>query len=100
MKFTDKDKEYILKCYSGETAQMEQDLPQIERAADASATEYELLNSDGSLNRRISRVGAIRLLGRERWISGIVRSAFHLTAMRQLDDGRIIYFDSHLLFRN
>ena len=47
MKFTDKDKEYILKCYSGETAQMEQDLPQIERAADASATEYELLNSDG-----------------------------------------------------
>ena len=88
---TDADKEQVLKCYGGNHAQAAEDMPQIERTA--RKARYELLKSDGSLLRSIARHGAIRLLGREKWICGIVRAAFHWTAMRELEDGRMVYFE-------
>lgn len=56
-------------------------------------TTYEL---DGEA---ISREQAIAILGRETYLSGISRSAFHYTTARKTDDGRTVYFDSTKLFR-
>ena len=69
------------------------DFPQIEEALDKRKTTYELDR------QTITREQAISLLGREAYISGISRSAFHYTAARRLDDGRSILFDSSNLFR-
>ena len=99
MKFTKKDKEYILHLYGGIQKTVDEDIGQIEAAADV--TEYYVMDKSHDDNKRkISRLGAIRLLGREGWISGLVRSAFHWTAMRETKDGnRYVSFDSRKLFR-
>ena len=64
-------------------------------------TKYELTDADGRETiRRISRKEAIELLGRETWLSGLDRSAFHWSAMRQTkDDKGYVYFDSSKLFK-
>ena len=76
-----------------------EDFPQIEEAADC--TEYTLCDGEGrSAIRRITRRQAEARLGREAWVSGLSRSAFHTTAMRQTKDGQnYILFDSSALFR-
>lgn len=91
MEFTDADKAYFLKQYGNEKA-FQEDLPYLMIWADR--TRYELLKEDGSLDKRITRATAIRLLGREGWLSGILRSTFHWTAMRNLPNGKMVYFDS------
>lgn len=88
MKLTRKDKELLFSW--GYT---EQDFPQIEEATHSTKTKYEL---DGN---PIDRAEVIRLLGRKAYLSGIARSAFHWSAMRETDDGRTIGFDSSRLFR-
>lgn len=105
MKLTDTDKKYLLeKIYGGIKQTFEEDLPQIEEAADV--TKYSLIkykedNWRGKYDeKRISKTEAIRILGREGWLSGLSRSAFHWMATRELDDNRSqVYFDSSKLFK-
>lgn len=59
------------------------DFPQIEAALLAKSTKYTL---DG---HTISQAAAIALLGREQFLSGISRSAFHATAARKQKLGKL-----------
>lgn len=93
MKLTNNDKAYLLSINESE-----QYFPQIEEAMEV--TKYELTDADGKETiRRITRKEAIDLLGREAWLKGLDRSAFHWTAMRQTSDGKnYVLFDSSKLF--
>lgn len=82
-KLTTEEKEHLLA-----DGHSEDDLVQIQKAANAYKTTYEI---DG---RRINRDEAIALLGRENFISGLARSAFHWTAARDTLNGETITFDS------
>ena len=98
MKFTKKDRETILRCYGGDEKKVEEDISQIELAADL--TKYEVERNRGSDTwRPISQERAIRLLGRVGWVSGLVRSAFHGTSCPVSRDGRPVFFDSNSVFR-
>ena len=46
----------------------------------------------------ITRDEAVTRLGRLDYLSGIARSAFHFTAIRITEDGKVILFDSSRLF--
>ena len=71
----------------------EHDLPQIENALHASRTTYSL---DGE---PITRAQALHLLGRESYLAGISRSAFHFTAVQSTENGKTVGFDSYKLFQ-
>ena len=88
MQLTQKDKRLLLSWQFEE-----KDFAQIEGALSGTNTKYSV---DG---RRISRQKAIELLGREVYLSGIARSAFHYTSVRQARTGERVMFDSHNLFR-
>lgn len=94
MKLTKSDKQYLLSINESE-----QYFPQIEAAMET--TKYELTDADGRQTiRSLTRDEAIDLLGRETWLNGLDRSAFHWTAMRQTKDGQnYILFDSSKLFK-
>ena len=94
MELTKEDKAYLLSINESE-----QYFPQIEEAMEV--TKYELTDADGKETiRRISRKEAIDLLGRETWLNGLDRSAFHWTAMRQTKDNTgYVLFDSSKLCR-
>lgn len=94
MKMTEADKAYLRSI-----SESEQYFPQIEEAMDV--TKYELMDADGrNTIRTLTRKEAIELLGRETWLNGLDRSAFHWTAMRETKDGKnTILFDSSALFR-
>jgi hypothetical protein len=100
MKFTNNDMETLLKIYGGDKITLKEDLPQIELAADMTAYSF---GTNESNERIITRIGAIRKIGRGAWISGLVRSAFHRTAMRYVDDSDesrgYVYFDSSNIFK-
>ena len=99
MKLTDTDKQYILeKIYGGAEQTFRADLRQIEDAADVAT--YTLYDGDKS-EGRISRTKAIELCGRNGWLSGISRAAFHWTAMRDVKckPNAYVGFDAHKLFR-
>lgn len=88
MKLTKEDKEWLasLGCE-------EYDMPQIEAALHTKRTTY-------SLNGKpISRTRAIQLLGREQYLVGISRSAFHYTTAQTTESGETVYFDSYKLFK-
>jgi len=89
MKLTEKDKDLL-----SSWGYTERDFPQIEEATYSTKTKYEL---EG---KPIDREEAIRLLGRLTYLSGISRSAFHWSAARETDDGRVVLFDSSRLFKN
>ena len=97
---TNDDKKYLLeKIYGKENKKtFVEDLWQIEKAADV--TTYTLYKGDKS-DGRISRTKAIALCGREGWLSGLSRAAFHWTAMREVKGKPNLYvgFDAHKLFR-
>ncbi len=86
MKLTENDK-VLLRSWNFS----ESDIAQIEEAT--GKTVYTL---DG---RRISAKRAIELLGREAYLSGISRSAFHFSSVRLTCEGDEIFFDSSRLFR-
>ena len=69
------------------------DFPQIEAALQARNTKYTM---DG---QTISQATAIAVLGREQFLSGISRSAFHTTAAREKENGKTVFFDSSHLFK-
>lgn len=88
MKLTKADKEMLLKWGHPEC-----DFPQIEEAFKKSMTKYELGN------KPISREKALSLLGQEKYLAGIARSAFHYTAAQLTPDGQEVGFDSSNLFQ-
>lgn len=96
MKFTEEHKK-ILK----EFGYQEDDIGQIEEATNYGNTLYTLFSGNYPFKkRRISIKICIELLGIKAFLSGIGRSAFHWSAVRQVDDAYSIYFDSSNLFRS
>ena len=88
MKLSDADKNLLLNW--GHPAG---DFPQIEKALQTQFTKYSLDSQP------ISHATAIAVLGREKFLSGISRSAFHGTAARETDGGESVLFDSSRLFK-
>lgn len=87
MKITKEEKMYLERCGYGR-----KDFAQIQEATRRDKTTYEM---DGA---PITRDEAVTRLGRLDYLSGIARSAFHFTAMRITEDGKVILFDSSRLF--
>lgn len=87
MKITKEEKMYLESCGYGR-----KDLAQIREAIIRDNTTYEM---DGV---PITREEAIARLGRRDYLSGIARSAFHFTALRIAENGKVILFDSSRLF--
>ncbi len=85
MKLNKEDKELLI-----EWGYLDEDLDQIERAT--TKTVYEIND------KKISAKKAIELLGREKYLSGIGRSAFHWSATRSNDNNETVFFDSSKLF--
>ena len=110
MRLTETDKKQLI-----ENGYTKRDFAQIERAMQKSKTKYSAVNIQTGKKETISRERAIEILGRETWLSGISRSAFHGTATRDNLRGyfkpksadyvvtqmptRIVYFDSSNLFK-
>lgn len=74
----------------------EQDIAQICEAAKSKNTTYKIM---GEKDKRITAVQAIEILGREVYLSGLCRSAFHFSSVRAGVNGTQVYFDSSNLFR-
>ena len=94
MKLTNKDKE-ILRQFGDEEA----DFEQIERAIGKTTYTLWSIKNGKNVGTKITAKKAIELLGREKFLSGISRSAFHWSAGQDTDDGREICFNSSRLFR-
>lgn len=85
MKLTKMDRELLIKW-----GYREEDLNQIEEAT--TKTVYEMNG------KKISQKKALEVLGREEYLSGISRSAFHWSSARN-NNGDTVYFDSSKLFK-
>jgi len=85
MKLTNEDKDYLL-----DIGYLHKDFPQIERAG-ALTIYYHL-------GYRIGRDKVIELIGREAFLSGLARSAFHWSAVQGSAEIGYIYYNSHRLF--
>lgn len=86
------DKRFLLKI-----GYQEKDFQQIQEAMKKKVTTYELIHMEKC--NRISREQAIAVLGRECFLSGLARSAFHWTACRTTAAGESVMFDSRKLFQ-
>lgn len=78
----------------------ESDVVQIDKAVEV--TDFRLFEKGESLLKRGKKITAKKartLLGAETFLSGIGRSAFHFTSVRELPDGREVFFNSSALFR-
>lgn len=91
MKFTESDRAYLREHHH----EPDEAIRQIEAAV--SKTVYSLAIKGEST--KISRKKAIEILGREKWLSGMDRSAFHRSATYTTNDGKTVYFDSRRFFR-
>lgn len=92
MKLTDDDKKILM-----DLRYFEEDLSQIEKAT--RRTVYTISRS-GRKEENIPCLKAVELLGRETFLSGIARSAFHMTSVRDIENTNDkIYFDSEKLFK-
>ena len=88
MKLTNEDKTYLKELGYPET-----DFAQIEEAI--GKTVYTL-----NFKKQITLEKALELLGRQTFLSGISRSAFHLSAVRQIGDTDVtVDFNSSKLFK-
>ncbi len=110
MRLTETDKKQLI-----ENGHTKRDFKQIEEAMQKSKTKYEAENLLTGEVKRISREEAIQILGREAWLNGISRSAFHWDATQDNMRGyfkpksadyvvtqmptHIVYFDSSNLFK-
>lgn len=72
------------------------DMEQIELAI--SKSRYILINLMTDKKDRISEIQTRELLGNKQFLSGISRSSFHRSAVREVDKHRVVYFDSSKLF--
>lgn len=95
MKLTNKDKKYLLSI--GYT---ENDFEQIGNIT--KYTKYEMFTKgDESIVTTITQKKTIELLGRNTFLSGLGRTAFHQSAVRYNDEGTIyVVFDSSKFFNN
>lgn len=66
-----------------------EDIEQIKTAIGKTTCKYK--------DKKISANKAVELLGRETFLSGISRSAFHWNCSRE-NNGNYVYFDSRKLF--
>ena len=73
------------------------DMRQIQEAIICSR--YTDIQRDGKDEREITIKEALNKLDRKAFLSGIARSAFHYSAVRNYGDKRMIYFDSSVLFK-
>ena len=93
MKLTKADKEYLK-----DIGYAIRDFEQIEKAT--GKTTYTMVDENTGEETKINREKTIEIIGRKAYLSGISRSAFHWTSVRETDKlGVIIYFDSSRLFR-
>lgn len=92
MKLTTEEKNHLAKM-----AVKDEDIAQIEAAANV--TKYTLCDRHGNDIRNLTRASVIRCIGRDRWLDGLVRSAFHWTCVMSFGEDESIYFDSKKLFR-
>lgn len=67
---------------------LEIDFPQIEDAIRVS--KYQLYNEQEEATF-ISRAKVLKLLGREKFLSGITRSAFHWSAFRENGNAKVFF---------
>jgi hypothetical protein len=88
MKLTNEDKQLLEKW-----GYPDSDFEQIEEALKTTITVYEMNNI------KISRAKAIEILGREVWLSGVGRSAFHWSAYRENEEKQGVFFNSSRLFK-
>ena len=93
MKLTTQDISYIV----NELGYDMKDIPQIKAALRKTQFTKDTPHDN---EIRISADSARKILGDRPFLSGISRSAFHWSAVRQKDDGTIIYFDSTPYFKN
>ena len=95
MKLTNKDKKYLLSIVYAES-----DFKQIENIA--KYTKYEMFSKeDESIVTTITQKKTIELLGRNTFLSGLGRTAFHQSAVRYNDEGTIyVVFDNNKFFKN
>lgn len=91
-KLSKSDREYLRKL--GETE--DEDIDQIEYAV--GKTIYTLVDENGK-KKKISAKKAREILGDEKFLSGLQRSAFHWDSSRKSDDGITVRFDSSAIFR-
>lgn len=84
---TKEDKKLLL-----DAGHKEEDLDQIQQAADKRKTTYTIDGKDAT------REQVIKLLGREKYLHGLSRSAFHYTAS-QKQGKKEVGFDSSKLFK-
>lgn len=85
MKLNKEDKELLTKCGHSEA-----EINQVEEAINK--TTYTMGK------KRISATTALTVLGRENFLSGISRSAFHYSFCRTNENGEEVSFDSSKLF--
>ncbi len=90
MKLTEEDKNMLIQWgYS------EEDIPQIKKAIRVSQYYvYEIHQRDIP----ISLNEALELLGRGKFLSGIARSAFHWSALRENNNVKILFSSKKLFF--
>lgn len=88
MNLTKSDQDYLISL-----GHITNDLPQIEEAMREYMTTYTM----GS--KRITRQEAIEQLGRQKYLSGLSRSAFHYSAVQYTSNNIPIYFDSSKLLK-
>ena len=86
-----------------EWGEYDEGIKQIEKAASEKYTKYTLIDTASEINNPlpVSRDWVIDYLGRETWLSGLHRSAFHFNALRyrSQEEQKYIYFDSSKLFK-
>lgn len=78
---------------------LDEDFPQIKKAY--SRTTFILCENTkvSGIETEINGMKVIELLGRENFLSGLARSAFHWSAYRNITENSGIYFDSSKLFQ-
>lgn len=95
MKLTESDIAYLKEL--GETE--DEDFAQVEKAA--AKTTYTLIDKNSGAKKRIGYKQAIEMLGRETFLSGLDRSAFHWDSIRETIDGKhYVSFDSKAFLKS
>lgn len=99
MKLTKADREYLKRNFW----ENDDDIDQIEEAISKTSFKVFDMGSEELRNgkeggKRITLSETIDLLGREVFLSGMDRCAFHVTAVRYTNDGRTVFFDASRYF--
>lgn len=71
----------------------EEDFKQIEHSMAKTRTKYTMDQDNGPAP--VEQEDVIALCGREAWLTGLVRSAFHRTASITTKDGREVIFETN-----